>query len=138
MQTKLSALILTLILSSSAMGSIVRGYDKKEQCDLYRLTSEKAPRLPNESIITDKDSYGLSTIDMEVDFDEREVRVQLMANVVLGFNKVLTGSKVRILESNPEFKMLVNQLNKKILLLEKACVDKNNVLIYAKEAQQQK
>lgn len=138
MQTKLSALILMLILSSSAMGAIVRGYDKKEQCDIYRLTSEKAPRLQNESIITDKDSYGLSTIDMEVDFDEREVRVQLMANVVLGFNKVLTGSKVRILESNPEFKTLVNQLNRKILLLEKACVDKSNVLIYAKVAEQQK
>lgn len=132
MKYKFSILILSALISSSAFSAVVRSQDKTHNCTLYRVTTEKTPIQAKESVVIDKDVYGLTTENMEVDFDQREVRVNLVANVILGVNRILN-SKARITEDNSEFKFLTNQLNRKVLILEKACVDANNALIYAQQ-----
>lgn len=131
MKTKLSLLILTALISSSAFSAVVRSKDYSKNCVLYRVTTEKAPKQARETVIIEKEAYGLSTEDMEVDFDAREVKVNLTANIVFGFNRVLA-TKARILEGNTDFKNLTNQLNRKVMLLERACVDSQNEIVYAR------
>lgn len=130
MKLKISIIILSAFISSSAISAVVRSQDNVRNCVLYRVTTEKTPILANEFIVIEKDVYGLSTENMEVDFDQREVRVSLVANVIMSMNRVLN-SKARITEDNSEFKFLTNQLNRKVILLERACVDSQNAIIYA-------
>lgn len=131
MRTKLSIIILAALISSTAFSAVVRSQDKSKNCVLYRVTTEKSPKQAKEVIIVQNEAYGLSTENMEIDFDQREVKVNLMANVVMGFNKTLA-AEARITEDNADFKTLTNQLNRKIFLLERACVDANNVIVYAR------
>ncbi len=126
-------LALLMTLSFSLQAKVVSMKDNDNKCTLYRVTTEETPALDEEIIISDKDAYGFTFQDMEVQFKNQTVTVQPMINVVLGFNRALTNSKSIIKASNPEFKFLVNQLNRKIYALEKVCINKNNEIIYAKQ-----
>ena len=125
------AICLVMSFSTSASALVVKSKDILNKCTLYRVTTENSPKTTNETVIIDREAYGLSLIDLEVDFNQRLARVDLVANVVLGINKNVVGSKIKIQESHPEFKELTNLLNRRLNLLEKACVDHNNNLIYA-------
>lgn len=53
----------------------------------------------------------------------------------MGFNRVLTSQKAFIAQQNPNFPFLINELNRKVQLLQKICIAKNNEIIYAESAQ---
>jgi len=127
------ALTLFFALTISAQAKVVSMKDHDNKCTLYRVTTEETPALDEEAIITDKDAYGFTFQDMDVSFKNNTVTVQPMINVVLGFNRALTNDKAIIKASNPEFKFLVNQLNRKIYALEKVCINSKNEIIYAKQ-----
>lgn len=121
---------LLLCFTFAAHSAVVSSKDQQNNCTLFRVTTETSARENNETIILDRDVYGISLIDLDIDFNNREAQVQLTASVVMGLNRSL--GRVRIPENHPDFKLLVNQVNRKIFLLERACVDRNNVLVYAK------
>lgn len=121
-----------LTLSTSAFSSVVKSYDSKKGCNLYSVVSDtKKAKQAGETVVYDKAVYGLAIEDMDVDFDNREVTVQVVMNIVMGINRNI-GTKSIIEESNPQFKMLVNQVNRKISMFEKVCISQDARLIYAK------
>ncbi len=121
-----------LILSSSSFASIVKTFDAKKGCNLYRLELETdKAREKGEKIVYEKAVYGMTFEDMEIDYDKREARVQVMINVVMGFNRNI-GEKSSIEERNPESKKLVNLLNKKLTILEKVCITDDSKIVYVK------
>lgn len=124
-----------LTLSTSAFSSVVKSYDAKKSCTLYRVihSDSKEQKKSNESMYLNKEIYGFTFENMEIDFDRREVKVDPMMNVVLGLNQSLRTSKSTILESNPNFNNLINQLNRKLFLLERICISDDNQIIYAKQ-----
>lgn len=145
MKKALFLIALTALVSTSINASVVKGYDRENSCDLYRVvqadTNGKIKKRSDEVIIFTKEVYGLSFQDMEINFDNREVKVQPVMNVILGFNRPLTAGKTIISQDNPDFEFLINQLNRKISVFEKLCINDGKV-VYAKffeeKTQQQK
>lgn len=125
-------IILGLSLSTSVFSSVVTSFDAAKDCKLFRVTTEESPLIQDEVIIFDRDVYGLTIQNMKVDFKQKLVSVDPMMNVVLGFNRLLQKDRIIIKEKNPEFNFLINQLNRKIYVFEKMCINDNNELIYAK------
>ncbi len=129
----LLAFFVFMSFSTSVSALVVKSQDKSNKCTLYRVTREASPKAINETVIADKESYGLSLINLDIDFNNREASVDLIANIVMGFNKNVVGTKVKIQENHPDFKLMVNFLNRKINLLEKACIDRNNNIVYVSQ-----
>ncbi len=121
-----------LTLSSTAFSSVVKSYDSKNSCNLYRIVSETTKaKQAGEAVLYDKAVYGITIEDLDVDFQNREAKVQVVMNIVMGLNRNIGGKSV-IEESNPQFKMLVNQLNRKLSMLEKVCISQDGKLVYGK------
>ena len=127
--------ILFSLITTSAFAAVVKGYDAEKSCDLYRVPSTdsngKIIINAGEVVISTREAYGLSFRDMEVNFDTREVLVQPTINIILGFNRPLIEGKGIIAEDNADFKYLINQLNRNLLLFDKMCIAGNKI-IYAK------
>ncbi len=135
MKQSIFLLALMTLLSAATQASVVKGRDAENSCDLYRVVSAdpsgKIVRNANEVIIYAKDVYGLSFQDMEINFDNREVLVQPTMNIVMGLNRPLTSTKAIIPADHQNFNFLINQLNRKLYVFEKICMD-NGKIVYAK------
>jgi hypothetical protein len=129
---KICIFILSMIISMTSFGAVVKGWDKEQLCDLYRVVNDETPRSQDEITVFNKAVYGLSITNMDIDFNNVLVKVDPIINVTLGFNRPLLNEKVFITSQNPDFTFLINQINRKIYLFEKMCIGKNNELIYAK------
>lgn len=131
-------ILLTIVLTSSLSHAlVVKTDDFAQKCTLYRATSEQTPVAEDDVIVSDKDAYGLTFSDMDIDFKSKKVTIQPMINVVLGFNRNLTNDRAFISSKNPEFKFLINQLNRKLYVFEKICISDKNEIIYAKQFETQ-
>ena len=126
-----------LTITTSAFSAVVKSYDADHACTLYRVTTEnpgeKIKMNANESVVFAKGVYGLTFQDMEINFDNRDVKVQVTINVVMGLNKSLVTPKSTISSENTEFTTLVNQLNRKLNSLEKVCLSSDNRVVFAKQ-----
>lgn len=134
---KNSVLLCTLItfLSATAQAAVVKGQDSENACVLYRVVSAdssgRISRANNEVIVYAKEVYGLSFQDMEINFDNREVLVQPTMNVVMGINRPLISKKAVISSDHKDFNFLINQLNRKLYVFEKICINDGKI-VYAK------
>lgn len=136
MKKSLLLLAWVTLFTSSAFASVVKGYDEEKTCELYRIAQAdsdgKIKLEPNEVIVSSKEVYGFSFQSMEIDFDSREVLVQVTMNIVMGINRPLLGNKTILSSDHQDFNFLVNQLNRKVSLFEKVCINDNKI-IYAKQ-----
>jgi hypothetical protein len=133
--TILIAASISTFLLSTGHAAVVKNRDSEESCTLYRVINSDSSgkiNLNNDEVIVDaKDAYGLTFQDMEVNFDTREVLVQPMINIILGFNRPLTTSKAVIPSTHPDFNFLINQVNRKLFVFEKVCITDDNKIAYA-------
>jgi hypothetical protein len=118
------------LLSINATASLVQSVDRENKCTLYRTTSEQAPIKDDETVILEKEAYGITLVNLEIDFAKKVAIVQPEVSIVLGLNRKLTNEKAIIKTTNPNFTFLINQLNRRLLLLEKICINQNNEIIY--------
>lgn len=125
----LGLMFLSLILAGTVKAAVVVSYDQDKKCQNFRVTSEEKPIKQTEVIVIGKEVYGFSTQNQEIDFEQKEVKVDVMALVVLGLNKKVTATKVSINENHPDFSIFINQLNRKIFLLEEICISKKSEVI---------
>lgn len=136
MKKSLLLLAWVTLFTSSSFASVVKGHDEENMCVLYRVAQAdingQIKLNPNEVIISAKEVYGFSFQEMEIDFDRREVLVQVTMNIVMGINRPLLGSKTTLSSDHQDFNFLVNQLNRKVSLFEKICINDGKV-IYAKQ-----
>ncbi len=123
-------MLVTIFLSLNANASLVQSKDRENKCTLYRTTSEQAPIKEDETVILEKEAYGITLVNLEIDFAHKTALVQPEVSVVLGLNRKLTESKSKIKADNPNFTFLINQLNRRVLLFEKICISKNNEIVY--------
>jgi biopolymer transport protein ExbD len=122
-----------LTISSTVFSAVVKSYDVENRCDLYRVINETSKeKQKNETIVTTKSVYGLGINDLDIDFEAHEAKVNVVMNIVMGFNLPLVEGKTSIDEKNSQIKMLTNQLNRKLSLLENICITKDNRIIYGK------
>jgi hypothetical protein len=133
---KLIHLLISIIfVCANASAAVVKSHDLDRSCTLYQaITPDQDGHVvlsAGQKLVSSKNVYGLSFIDMEVNFDRKEVLIQPMMNIVLGFNKELIAHKAVIKEGNADFGFLINQLNRKLLLFEKICIGAGNEVIYA-------
>ncbi|MFA6238352.1 MAG: hypothetical protein WC635_13550 [Bacteriovorax sp.] len=135
MKKLLAITLVTILASSSAFSAVVKSYDTEKNCDLYTVVQPdekgKIKLKPTEVITYSKDVYGLSFQEMEINFENREVLVMPIMNVVFGINRPLTATKTSISADNEEFNFLINQLNRKLYVFEKVCIGDNKI-VYAK------
>lgn len=133
---KFAFILLAAFLAQSAHSAVIKKRDLDQNCTLYKAVNAdengKIKLHSGEVIINQKDAYGLTFNDMEINFDTREVLVQPMINVILGFNRPLVNGKAVISSENPDFNFLINQLNRKIMVFEQMCITDKNVIVYAK------
>lgn len=132
---KFLALVL-VILSFPTFAAVVTSNDREGSCTLYQSVREneqgEVVLQPGQHLLSNSRTYGLSFLDLEIDFERREARVQTMMNIILGLNRTLVAEKSVIKEGNPEFTFLVNQINRKVSLFEKICIGAHNEIVYAK------
>lgn len=128
---KTFTLLLSLIISPLSFGSVVKSLDEFNSCTIYRVANEQNPINENEIIVSDRDVYGLTLTNMEIDFSKEEVLVDPTMIVILGINRNLLQTKVVIKKNNPEFNFLINQLNRKLYIFESMCISNSNELVYA-------
>lgn len=133
---KIIFFMLLAVLTQAGQAAVIKKRDSEQNCTLYKVISPDANgklKISNdEVIVTQKDAYGLSFIDMEINFDAREVLVQPTINVVMGLNRPLINAKASISADNADFNFLINQLNRKIMVFEQICISDNNIIQYAK------
>lgn len=125
---------LLALTAASANATVVKGQDTKKGCTLYRVvhSDSKKPMTSEETVFLNKEVYGITFENLEIDFDNREARVDIVMNVVMGLNRKVSETKSAILADNAQFNTLINQLNRKISLLESVCLNANNEIVYAK------
>jgi hypothetical protein len=133
---KIFVLMLIATFTQTAQTAVVKKRDSEQNCTLFKVisadTNGQLKISEDEVIINQKDAYGISLTDMEIDFSNREVRVQPQINVILGMNRPLLDRKAVISAENTEFNFLINQLNRKIFLFEQICISDKNEIEYAK------
>ncbi len=126
----------TIFLTATATAAVVKSSDLDRSCTLYQVLNPdengNVVLSEGQKLISSRNVYGLSFIDMEVDFEQHQVSIQPMMNIVLGLNKELIPHKAVIKEGNADFKFLINQLNRKLFLFEKICIGHGNEIIYAR------
>jgi hypothetical protein len=126
-----------LAISTTAFSGVIKSYDAKNSCNLYKVvenakdTGDMPPLKNGETVVYSKRIYGLVLQDMEINFDAREVKVDIQMSVVLGLNKSLLKSKARIDERNPNLKKITNMLNHKLNSAKEICITADNEIIYA-------
>jgi hypothetical protein len=130
---KILVIICALFQCISLNASILKSVDTDKECTLYRVPNETSPALSDEIIISDKDAYGFSFSDMDIDFKNKIVTIVPVINIVLGLNRPLIAKRAFISNKNSDFKFLINQLNRKLLVFEKICINESNEIIYAKQ-----
>jgi hypothetical protein len=133
-------LALVLILaSSSGLAEVTVKYDKKNDCNLYRVVAKKevggewtfSPGLEEgESVHRRVFLTGMSVSDLEIDFDDRSARGFLEMRMPLHRNKNLVGPKVRISAANKGFTDFINRTNSEINMIHEICLDRNHNVIY--------
>ena len=133
MKKILIGFLMSAFIFQTASASVVKSFDQDKKCTLFRATSDETPITSAEEVVLERDVYGISFVDMDIDFNAKKALVTPVALVVLGLNKSITANKVFISPKNSDFKHLVNQLNRKLLVFEKLCISKENEVIYGKE-----
>ena len=140
MKTSIIFSLFIILFTQAATASVLKSYDSENSCDLYMAvpnpvspSGNTLPPIPKEGevIIYAKEVYGLSFQDMDINFDNREVNVQPIMNIMMGFNRSLTTAKAIIPAEHPDFKYLINQLNRKVSLFEKICL-RDAKVVYAR------
>lgn len=123
-----------LSMSATSFAALYSSTDSQNDCTLYRVVNAKTPiqAKENEVLINKNEIYGLSFQDLSIDFDNREAQVKVIANVVLGANRQVGDSKAIIPAERKDFNALINQVNRKINLLEKVCISADNKIAYVK------
>lgn len=128
-----SLLVIGLIaFSSSVFSAVYKSYDSSASCNLYRVVNTDQVK-DDDVLVYAKNVYGISFENLEVDFANREAKVQVMLNVTLGFNRSLVEKKSTISADNVNFTNLINHLNRKIKLFENICITDENQIVYANE-----
>ncbi len=130
---KLMSAIALLSISTTSFAAVYSSSDVKNRCTLYRVVnpSTTLQAQPNETLEFKKDVYGFSLQDLSIDFDNREAKAVLMMHVALGFNRPLLSSEAVIAAENKNFTSLINYTNRRINLLQKVCVNRDNEIIYS-------
>jgi hypothetical protein len=130
---KLTLTIIFILFSTTTFSAVVKKSDRKNGCILYRIIEKDSiiQKQKDEVIVSDKSVYGISLTNLDIDFATKEVTVDVILNVVLGLNKPLLNSRSTIHSQNPNFNILINQLNRKLYVFEKICITKSNEIIYA-------
>lgn len=123
----LSALFVSLL----GQAQIVKSLDTAKSCTLYRLVTQDKPMLASEQMAYDYSVYGMSIRNLEVDFNKKIVTVDAFANLVLAIDRPFIPGRIQILPSNPDFKFLINQLNRKFILFDALCISAKSELVYA-------
>jgi len=131
---KIAAFILPLVFSASSFAIVFQSQDRARSCTLFRAASEAAPQAAtNETQYNDREVRGFILRNMEVDFVRQVVTVEVVQSVVMGLNRPLVSGRSTISSKNPEFKKLINQLNRSVLSLDAICINSKNEIVYAVE-----
>jgi hypothetical protein len=136
---KAGILLSILILGFQAQALVTKGTDRVAKCTSYQVieagtaeTDDLISRIIKEGgeVASEKSTYGLSFKNLRIDFEKRQVKVDVMQRVVMGFNKVLIRDLV-ISADNQDLERQVNKLNYDMTLMREVCVGPNKELVRA-------
>lgn len=130
---KLILIFFIALTSVVTNAKVVKSFDAVNSCDLYRATKTEAPEevREDEVILLNRAVYGISIIDMDIDFRNEEVCFVPMINIVVGFDRPLVENRIILPASNKDFKTLINQVNKKLISFNELCLNSENKIVYA-------
>ncbi len=143
MLAKVAGLItlVALTFGANVRSEVVKEIDHSQNCTRYKRINHirnsngdyvlEREVKPSEEVISKKDIYGFGLKDLSIDFDNREVLVNVDQKVIMGFNRNLTKSKIKISAEHPKFKELINELNYDVLLLDEVCINLAGELVDA-------
>ncbi len=126
------AFLTTLSLSVLSTAALVKSTDRQNGCTLYRVKAENEQMLANEQMVIDRVVNGLLIDNMEIDFLQKRVLVDVIVSMPFWFNgPFISNSRVYISGNSSQLNFLINQLNRKFTVLEKMCISDKNELVYA-------
>ena len=89
------------------------------------------PATNNEEVFVTKELYGLTIKDMQIDFNSKAVSFEVTKRIVFALDYPLLPDRVFVRATNPNFKFIVNQLNRDLFTFDKVCITSENEMIYA-------
>lgn len=122
---------MTLLTLTQAQAAVVRIQER--ECTNYTI-NDSGKLSEDEVMVLNKRVYGLYIDDMNVDFDNRQVKFDLRAAVILGLNRNVLRNQIKINDSHPRFKKFVNLLNKDLHLLHEVCLNRDYEVVRFKLA----
>ena len=114
----LMALVTLTFGANFARSEVVKEIDHAKSCTWYKRINHvrnsageyvlEREIKPSEEVISKKDLYGFGLKDLEIDFDAREVKLNIDQKIIMGLNRNLTSSKVTLSADHPNFKTIIN------------------------------
>lgn len=131
--------LVALTFGSNVRSEVVKEMDHSKSCTRYKRINHvrnsngdyvlEREVKPTEEVVSKKDIYGFGLKDLEIDFDNREVSLNIDQKIIMGFNRNLTKKKVKLAAEHPRFKEIINELNYDVLLLDEVCINSSGELI---------
>ncbi len=143
MLAKVAGLItlVALTFGTNVRSEVVKELDHSQNCTRYKRINHvrnsngdyvlEREVKPSEEVVSKKDIYGFGLKDLEIDFDNREVSLNVDQKIILGLNRSLTKKKVKLSAEHPRFKELVNEINFDVLLFDEVCINSSGELVDA-------
>lgn len=143
MKTLLPLIALSFGLFSSAQAMITQQADTQNNCELYSVVNYERNAAgeyvlsrelrEGERVVDERTHYGLELKNLTIDFDRRSASFEVLSQVAFGRNRSLVGEdqKVSVSADNEQFDMLVNQVNRKLFVMNSICIDRDQQVIYA-------
>lgn len=143
MLAKIAVLITLVALTSGtkARSEVVKEADHSQNCTRYKRINHvrnsngdyvlERDIKPSEEVISKKDIYGFGLKDLSINFDNREVSLNIDQKIIMGLNRNLTKKEVKLSADHPRFKELINELNYDVLLFDEVCINSAGELVDA-------
>lgn len=129
-------ILLSFVFSLQLHAEIIRG--QLTDCTMYQVRNSKLvegakvfePALrDDEVVIATRGYYGLNLENMQIDFEQRYVYVDIIKMLQLGFDTPFLPHPVRIKADHPRFKVFLDIINKRRNVIQSICLH-NNLEVY--------
>lgn len=123
-------------VSTSINARVIKSKDEGMNCTKFEVMNKNKQSdgsfdfdrelNPNESVVSKKQTYHFSVMDREVNFDKRQVKVDINQHIIIGVNRSLLNRTFIIDESTEDMNNVLNETFKEF------CVADTGHIIYVK------
>lgn len=131
----LQTIILFVLTGSISHAEVYQLFDYEKNCNRFLIppNAEKTQQLRSQgaTLINKNIVYGFSLENLKIDFNKKEIRLDVKQRIALARNKPLL-QNVKVSESLQKIEYYSNMLNHDFLLIQNICIREDGEITEAK------